>query len=66
MWLLRLFQTLVGHINTLIGFAVLAFVFLMLALMETGDFRERLALASKQAKGPHFAEVGGGNRGGHP
>ena len=58
MWLLRLFQTLVGHINTLIGFAVLAFVFLMLALMETGDFRERLALASKQAKGPDFAEVG--------
>ena len=58
MWLLRLFQTLVGHINTLIGFAVLAFVFLMLALMESGDFRERLALASKQAKGPDFAEVG--------
>ena len=58
MWLVRLFQTLVGHINTLVGFAVLAFVFLMLALMETGDFRERLALASKQAKGPDFAEVG--------
>jgi len=58
MWLVRLFQTLVGHINTLVGFAVLAFVFLMLALMETGDFRERLAVASKQAKGPDFAEVG--------
>ena len=58
MWLVRLFQTLIGHINTLVGFAVLAFVFLMLALMETGDFRERLALASKQAKGPDFAEVG--------
>ena len=58
MWLVRLFQTLVGHINTLLGFAVLAFVFLMLALMETGDFRERVAQASKQAKGPDFAEVG--------
>ena len=58
MWLVRLFQTLLGHINTLVGFAVLVFVFLMLALMETGDFRERLALASKQAKGPDFAEVG--------
>jgi predicted PurR-regulated permease PerM len=58
MWLVRLFQTLVGHINTLVGFAVLAFVFLMLALMETGDFRARLALASKQAKGPDFAQVG--------
>ncbi|MGB6195729.1 MAG: AI-2E family transporter, partial [Methyloceanibacter sp.] len=31
MWLVRLFQTLVGHINTLLGFAILAFVFLMLA-----------------------------------
>ncbi len=58
MWLVRLFQTLVGHINTLFGFAVLAFVFMMLALLETGDFRERLALASKQAKGPDFVEVG--------
>lgn len=58
MWLVRLFQTVLGHINTLVGFAILVFVFLMLALMETGDFRERLALASKQAKGPDFAEVG--------
>jgi len=58
MWLVRLFQTLIGHINTLFGFAVLAFVFMMLALLETGDFRERLAIASKQAKGPDFAEVG--------
>ena len=58
MWLVRLFQTVLGHINTLVGFAILVFVFLMLALMETGDFRERLALASKQAKGPDFAEIG--------
>jgi AI-2 transport protein TqsA len=54
----RLFQTLIGHINTLVGFAVLVFIFLMLALLETGDFRERLAQASKQAKGPDFAQVG--------
>ena len=58
MWLVRLFQTLLGHINTLVGFAILVFIFLMLALLETGDFRERLALATKQAKGPDFAEVG--------
>jgi predicted PurR-regulated permease PerM len=58
MWFVRLFQALVGHINTLVGFAILVFIFLMLALIETGDFRERLALASKQAKGPDFAEVG--------
>jgi len=58
MRLMRLFQTLVGHINTLVGFAVLAFVFMMLALLETGDFRERLAMTGKQTDGPHFIEVG--------
>jgi len=58
MWLVRFFQTLVGHINTLLGFAVLAFVFMMLALLETGDFRERLAAASKPAKGPDLANLG--------
>ncbi|HET7851823.1 MAG TPA: AI-2E family transporter [Methyloceanibacter sp.] len=58
MWLVRLFQTLVGHINTLLGFAVLAFVFLMLALLETGDFRERLAMASQRASGPDLAKIG--------
>jgi len=58
MWLVRVFQTLLGHINTLVGFAILAFVFLMLALLETGDFRERLAMANKQADGPDFVEIG--------
>jgi AI-2 transport protein TqsA len=58
MRLMRLFQTLVGHINTLVGFAVFAFVFMMLALLETGDFRERLAMTGKQTDGPHFIEVG--------
>jgi predicted PurR-regulated permease PerM len=58
MWLVRLFQTLLGQINTLLGFAILAFVFMLLALLETGDFRERLAAASKQAKGGDLVEAG--------
>jgi AI-2 transport protein TqsA len=58
MWLVRLFQTVVGQINTLLGFAILAFVFMMLALLETGDFRERLALASRQAKGTDLVAAG--------
>jgi AI-2 transport protein TqsA len=58
MWLVRLFQSLLGQINTLLGFAILAFVFMMLALLETGDFRERLALASKQANGVDLVEAG--------
>lgn len=58
MWFLRLFQTVAGHINTLVGFGILVFVFLMLALIETGDFQARLAMASKRGKGPNFAQVG--------
>jgi AI-2 transport protein TqsA len=57
-WFLRLFQILAGYINTLLGFAVLTFVFLMLALIETGDFRDRLAAASKQPGGTDLVEVG--------
>jgi predicted PurR-regulated permease PerM len=57
-WFLGLFQTLAGYINTLVGFGILVFVFLMLALIETGDFRARLALASKGGKGPNFAAIG--------
>jgi len=57
-WFVRLFQSLVGHINTLVGFAVLAFVFLMLALLETGDFRERLAAANTQENAPDLVGVG--------
>lgn len=41
-WLVGMFQTVASHINTLFGFAMLAFVFMMLALLEVGDFRKRL------------------------
>jgi AI-2 transport protein TqsA len=58
MWFLRLFQTLAGHLNTLVGFGVLVFVFMMLALIEAGDFRERLVLAGRQGRGPNFAQIG--------
>ena len=50
MWLVRLFQTVAGHINTLVGFSVLVFVFMMLALLETGDFGERLASLDRRSK----------------
>ena len=43
MWFMRLFQTLAGHINKTVGFALLVFVFMMLALLETGDFQQKLA-----------------------
>mgnify|MGYP001314932685 CR=1 FL=1 len=37
MWLLRLFQDIAQRLNRLAGFAVLAFVFLMMALLKKGD-----------------------------
>ena len=57
MWLVRLFQTVAGHLNTLVGFAVLVFVFLMLALLEIGDFRDRLAMATRKGRGPDLRRV---------
>ena len=57
LWLVRMFQTVFGHINTLVGFAILVFVLMMLALIETGDFQERLAAATKRAKGPDLTKV---------
>ena len=43
MWFMRLSQTLAGHINKTVGFALLVFVFMMLALLETGDLQQKLA-----------------------
>ena len=43
MWFMRLFQAVAGHINKTVGFALLVFVFMMLALLETGDLQQKLA-----------------------
>ncbi|MGD9501032.1 MAG: AI-2E family transporter [Methyloceanibacter sp.] len=43
MWLLRLFQDIAQRLNRLAGFAILAFVFLMMALLEVEQFRRKLA-----------------------
>jgi len=42
-WLLGFFQTVAGHVNKTVGFALLVFVFMMLALLETGGFQQKLA-----------------------
>ena len=58
MWLIRVAQTVAGRINNTVGFAILAFVFMMLALLEAGDMRQRLASLKDREKGRELAEAG--------
>jgi AI-2 transport protein TqsA len=57
MWLVRLFQTVAGRINSTVGFAILVFIFMMLALLETGDVKQRLASLENQEKGRELAQT---------
>jgi predicted PurR-regulated permease PerM len=47
MWLVRLFQEIARRLNRLAGFAILVFVFLMMALLEVEQFRQKLASLDK-------------------
>ena len=58
MWLVRFAQTIAGRINNTVGFAILAFVFMMLALLETGDMRQRLASLKDSEKSRELAQAG--------
>jgi AI-2 transport protein TqsA len=57
MWLIRLFQTIAGRINGMVGFAILAFVFMMLALIETGDMGKKLAALENEEQGRELVEA---------
>lgn len=57
MWLVRLAQSVAGRINSTVGFAIIAFVFMMLALLETGDMQQRLASLRDREKGRELAEA---------
>ena len=48
MWLLRLFQDIATRLNRLAGFAILVFVFLMMALLEVEQFRRKLVSLDRQ------------------
>jgi AI-2 transport protein TqsA len=47
-WLLRVFQDIAMRLNRLAGFAILVFVFLMMALLEVEQFRRKLASLDRQ------------------
>jgi predicted PurR-regulated permease PerM len=51
LWLVRLFQDIARRLNRLAGFAILVFVFLMMALLEVEQFRRKLSLLDKQGTG---------------
>lgn len=48
LWLVRLFQEIAGRLNRFAGFAILVFIFLMMGLLETGEFRQRMASLDKR------------------
>ena len=47
MWLIRLFQEVARQLNRLAGFAILAFVFLMMLLLEVDDFARKIGSLGK-------------------
>jgi predicted PurR-regulated permease PerM len=61
-WLVRLFQEIARRLNRLAGFAILVFVFLMMALLEVEQFRLKLAALDRKGLGAKLihaiAEIG--------
>lgn len=58
MWMMRLFQTVAGHVNKTIGFALLVFIFMMLALLETDDLQRRLVSLGGREEFAELARAG--------
>lgn len=50
-WLVRLFQEIAKRLNQLAGFAILVFVFLMMALLEVEQLRQKLASLDSKGTG---------------
>jgi predicted PurR-regulated permease PerM len=53
LWLLRLFKQIAWQINRYVGFGILVFVFLMMALLEVRQFGAKLASLQSGAKLAH-------------
>jgi AI-2 transport protein TqsA len=50
-WVVGFIQGMVGQLNSMAGVAILVFIFVMLGLLEVGDFAARLRLPSAQPYG---------------
>lgn len=55
-WLIRMFQEVALRINRLSGFAILAFVFLMMLLLDVKEFSRKIG--SLKGVGPKLVEAG--------
>lgn len=55
-WLIRMFQDVALRINRMSGFAILAFVFLMMLLLEVREFSRKIG--SLKGAGPKLVEAG--------
>jgi AI-2 transport protein TqsA len=57
-WMVRMLQTVAGHVNKTVGFALLAFVFMMLALLETGDLQQKLTSLGERREFRELSQAG--------
>jgi len=57
-WMVRMLQTVAGHVNKTVGFALLVFVFMMLALLETGDLQQKLASLGERREFRELSQAG--------
>ena len=57
-WLISLTQGLLNRLNSMVGFAILTFIFVMLGLLEADDFQRRLRLSSAQPQGEMLLQIG--------
>jgi predicted PurR-regulated permease PerM len=56
-WLLRVFQEVARRLNRTVGFGLLAFVFLMMALLEVNEYRHKIECSGK-GKGSKLIQAG--------
>ena len=57
-WMVRMLQTVAGHVNRTVGFALLVFVFMMLALLETGDLQQKLTRLGERREFHELSQAG--------
>ena len=57
-WMVRMVQTVAGHVNRTVGFALLVFIFMMLALLETGDLQQKLARLGERREFRELSQAG--------
>lgn len=57
-WMVRMLQTVAGHVNRTVGFALLVFVFMMLALLETGDLQQKLTHLGERREFREVSQAG--------